>query len=87
MAREENVSKEVRISNLEDMMDVNASCMEEIVNDSKLTAVERMKGLSMAVRNQAILSRDQQNRITMLAKLGMKANGATKALAFHPEVA
>jgi len=84
MATEELLTKEVRINNLDDMMDTNASIMEEIANDGKMTAVEKMRGFSMGVRNQALLSRDQQARINMLAKLGMKANGQTKSLGFMP---
>lgn len=84
MATEETVVQEVAIRDLDDMMDVNSKVMSEIVNDNKLTPMERMKGISMGVRNQAVLSRDQQARIAMLARLGMKANGQLKSLSFQP---
>ena len=84
MATEELVTKDIRIANLDDMMDCNASIMEEIANDGKLTASEKMRGFSMGVRNQALLSRDMQSRIQTMAKLGMKTNGAAKALGFMP---
>lgn len=80
----EVVTKEIRLKNLEDMMTANAEIMEEIANDSKLTAVEKMRGFGLGVRNQVALSRDQQTRITMLAKLGMKATKEIQSLTFDP---
>ena len=82
--KEDLVEREVRIEDLNDMMDVNVEIMSEVVNDAKLTASEKMRTFSQGVRNQAILSRDQQQRISMLAKLGVKANGLTKSLSFQP---
>lgn len=77
------VEREVSITNITDMMDVNAELMNEISNDSRLSAIEKMKGFSSGVRNQCMLSRDQQARITMLARLGMKTNNLTKSLTFQ----
>jgi len=54
------------------------------VNDTKLSAMERMKGMTLGVRNQCMLSRDQQQRTAMMVKLGMKPNGEARALAFQP---
>lgn len=80
------ITKDVKCSNILEMMDANSGIMEEIANDSKLNAVEKMRGFSMGVRNQCLLSRDQQARIKMLATLGVKATNATKALTFTPDV-
>jgi len=78
------ISTETRIDGYEAMMEANASLMDEVFNDGKLTAAEKMKTFSIGVRNQVLLSRDLAARRAELFKYGMKANGALKSLTFNP---
>jgi len=78
------IETERRIGGIDDMMAVNAELMEEIANDGKMTAAERMKGITQGVANHCKLSADQQKRLNLMARLGMKANGELNSLTFKP---
>jgi hypothetical protein len=78
------VEKERRINGIDDMMSVNCEIMEEIANDGKMTAAERMKGITQGVSNHCKLSGDQQKRLNLMARLGMKADGELNSLSFKP---
>lgn len=82
---ETEVQKEVTIESINDYMLVNAQCTAEVVNDRKLSPMERLKGLNMGVRTQGILGREMRSRYEMRLKLGMNADGVTGALAFQPD--
>jgi hypothetical protein len=72
------------IDSYESMMTCNAKLMEEVYNDAKLTAAEKMRTFAVGVRNQVALSRDQAGRRAELFKYGMKANNEVKSLIFNP---
>jgi hypothetical protein len=78
------ITQETRIDSYESMMEANAMLMDEVYNDGKLTAAEKMKTFSIGVRNQVILSRDLASRRAELFKYGMKADAALKSLTFNP---
>jgi hypothetical protein len=78
------ISTETRIDGYEAMMEANASLMDEVFNDAKLTAAEKMKTFSIGVRNQVLLSRDLAARRAELFKYGMKGDAALKSLTFSP---
>ena len=78
------VSTETRIDGYESMMNANAELMNEVYNDQKLTAAEKMKTFSIGVRNQVLLSRDLAARRAELFKYGMKVDTALKSLTFNP---
>jgi hypothetical protein len=78
------ITQETRIDSYQSMMEANASLMDEVYNDGKLTAAEKMKTFSIGVRNQVILSRDLASRRAELFKYGMKADAALKSLTFNP---
>ncbi|WP_252178378.1 hypothetical protein [Endozoicomonas sp. 4G] len=80
----DQVTQETRIDSYESMMTANAALLDEVFNDAKLTAAEKMKSFSIGVRNQVLLSRDLASRRAELFKYGMKANGELKSLNFNP---
>jgi DNA-directed RNA polymerase alpha subunit len=81
----DEVTRERKIETIGDMMSVNAQLMEEVANDGKMTAAEKMKSFSRGVSNQAQLSRDQLNRIKLAASLGMKSGGMIQQLEVKPD--
>ena len=78
------ITQETRINSPEAMMIGNAQLMDEVFNDGKMTAAEKMKVFSMGIRMQVILSRDQAARRAELFKYGIKANDSIKQLIFNP---
>jgi len=84
MTAETQVSRELRIDSYDAIMEANSNLMDEIYNDGKLTPMERLKGLTVGVRNQVMLSRDLAARRKELYSVGMKANGKIKSLGFNP---
>jgi hypothetical protein len=80
----DEVTREKKIESLEDMMDVNARAMEDVARDTTLSPMDRIRGLNIGVRTQTMLSADQRARVTLLAKLGMKAKDHTRSLPFYP---
>lgn len=78
------ISPETRIDSYESMMNANASLMDEVFNDGKLTAAEKMKTFSVGVRNQVLLSRDLAARRAEVLKYGLKVESELKSLTFNP---
>ena len=76
-------TQEIRIDSYDAMMEANASLMNEIYNDGKLSPAEKLRNFSVGVRNQVMLSRDLSARRKELVGYGMKITG-TKALKFDP---
>lgn len=80
MTTASHVIPQARIESYDDMAECNAHLMEDIYNDPQLTAMEKLKGFSLGVRNQASFTRDMRFRRQEYAALGMKPNGGMKRL-------
>lgn len=77
------LSTETSITSLADFIDVNAKLASEVYNDAKMAPAEKLRNLSVAVRNQVMLSRQQAANRSEAFKLGMKLQGYN-ALVFDP---
>ena len=78
------ITQEARIETYNDAMDANAHLMEEVYNDSKLSASQKLRDFSLGVRNQVLMSRDLAARRKELVGYGMKINANIGTLAFNP---
>lgn len=84
MAKQTEVTQEVRIDSYDDMMECNSALMSEVYNDTKMTPAEKMKTFSIGVRNQVLLSRDLASRRQELFRYGLRVSEDMRALSFNP---
>lgn len=77
------LSEELRIGSLADFIECNAQLASEVYNDAKIAPAEKLKTLSLAVRNQIMLARQQAANRREAFQLGMKLQGYN-ALVFDP---
>ena len=84
MAKQSEVTREVRIDSYDDMMESNSALMAEVYNDPKMAPAEKMKTFSIGVRNQVLLSRDMASRRSEILRHGIQPPGDMRTLTFNP---
>ena len=78
------ITQEARIETYGDAMEANAHLMEEVYNDAKLSASQKLRDFSLGVRSQVLMSRDLASRRKEMVSYGMKIDANIGTLAFNP---
>jgi hypothetical protein len=86
MATEETgqVTKLARIDTYNDFAESNARALEDVINDRKISAADKLRAINLGVRTQVLLSRDAANRRAELLRLGMKPTPEAMGITFNP---
>ena len=80
----ENVTAEARINGMNDVLKASQEIVQEVINDRKLSAKERMSIVTAHVANDTRANATNIRKMQLAIRMGLEQKKTLKELGFEP---